>query len=287
MTYAEIMPELPEVETTKRGLLKAVKGRNILSVTLRRQDIRTPIPMRFGGDVKGARMLDIRRRAKYLLIDLDTDDVILAHLGMSGSFTVVKTKGFVAKTHDHVIFTLEGGLTMVFNDPRRFGVIDLMRRIEEKKHPLLAHLGPEPLLREFNPTYLKTQLLRRKGAIKPVIMDQKLVVGVGNIYASESLYLCGIHPETPAYLVTPKAAALIDAIRTTLTAAIASGGSTLRNYVGATNEAGYFQHHFHVYDHDGEACSICGSLIQSSVQAGRATYWCSTCQPKLRKRLKT
>jgi formamidopyrimidine-DNA glycosylase len=217
---------------------------------------------------------------------LDTSDVILAHLGMSGSFTVVKTKGFEPKTHDHVVFALEGGLTMVFNDPRRFGIIDLLPKASEKTHPLLEHLGPEPLLKAFSEAYLKNQLLKRKGPIKPAIMDQKLVVGVGNIYASESLYLCGVHPETPACLVVDKAPQLIAAIRTTLEAAIRSGGSTLRNYVGATNEAGYFQHHFHVYDHAGDACSKCGSLIQSMVQAGRATYWCASCQPLVKKRLK-
>lgn len=276
------MPELPEVETTRRGLLKSVKGHQILSVTLRRGDIRHPIPADFITKTTGTTITDVRRRAKYLLIDLDSGDSILAHLGMSGSFIVVKTHGYAPKTHDHVLFVLSGGLTMVFNDPRRFGVIDLIRKGEGV--PLsLKNLGPEPLSKDFSPEYFASQLARRKGPIKPVIMDQKLVVGVGNIYASESLYLCGIHPETPAHLVAPKAALLIEAIRTTLEAAIRSGGSTLRNYVGASNEAGYFQHHFHVYDRDEEACSKCASPIRAMVQAGRATYWCARCQPMSKK----
>ncbi len=280
------MPELPEVETTRRGLHKSVRGLKITSVTLRRGDIRTPIPADFTGKVTGKTILGVRRRAKYLLIDLSSGDSILAHLGMSGSFIVVKTLGYEPKTHDHVLFALSNGLTMVFNDPRRFGVIDLVRK-GEGMHVALKNLGPEPLSKEFSPAYFAAQLAKRKGPIKPVIMDQKLVVGVGNIYASESLYLCGIHPQTPAHLVVPKVIPLIDAIRTTLEAAIRSGGSTLRNYVGASNEAGYFQHHFHVYDRDGDACPKCASPIRSMMQAGRATYWCARCQPMSKKRQKS
>lgn len=279
------MPELPEVETTCRGLLRSVKGKRIAAVTLRRMDIRTPIPGNFSSVVAGNTITNIRRRAKYLLIDLESGDSILAHLGMSGSFTVLKKQGFTPRTHDHVLFDM-GDHWLVFNDPRRFGVIDLIRGAEEQKHPLLKHLGPEPLSKEFSVEYLSAQLLRRKGPIKPVIMDQKLVVGVGNIYASESLFLCGIHPDTPAYLAAPKAAALIEAIRTTLEAAIRSGGSTLRNYVGVDQSSGYFQHHFSVYERDGEPCERCGATIQMKLHAGRSTYWCNACQPMSKKRLK-
>lgn len=278
------MPELPEVETTRRGLEQSVKGRKIVAVTLKRQDIRHPIPSGFAARVEGATIKDIRRRAKYLLIDLDNGESILAHLGMSGSFVVTKSQGYLPKTHDHVLFSLSGGRVMVFNDPRRFGVIDLVKT--DNVHPLLKNLGPEPLSKEFSAAYLTSRLLKRKGPIKPALMDQKLVVGVGNIYASESLHLCGISPIMPAQDVAQKAPEMIAAIRETLQAAIRSGGSTLRNYVGAENQAGYFQHHFQVYDRGGEPCLKCGSPIQSMVQAGRATYWCATCQPCSKKRQK-
>ena len=280
------MPELPEVETTKRGLMQTVVGRRILSVQLHRQVIRTPIPDYFVQYVAGATLQNVRRRAKYLLIDLDNGQSILAHLGMSGSFTVIDKQGFVLRKHDHVVFELDGGLLMIFNDPRRFGVIDLVETARAEEHLLLKNLGPEPLSEDFSPAYLQKQLLKRKGPIKPALMDQKLVVGVGNIYASESLHLCGIHPALPADKLAKKAPELIAAIRTTLEAAISSGGSTLRNYVGATSEAGYFQHHFLVYDRFGKLCTTCGSPIQFMIQAGRATYWCNTCQPLSKKRRK-
>ena len=272
------MPELPEVETTRRGLLKAVKGQCIVGVTVRRHDLRVTIPKNLAKALTGATITNIRRRAKYLLMDLDSGDILLAHLGMSGSFVVVKEKGYSPKTHDHVLISLKNGFLAVFHDPRRFGVIDLMKKNDEAIHPLLKNLGPEPLEKEFSPAYLVAQLTRRKGPIKPVLMDQKLVVGVGNIYASESLYLCGLHPSAPADKLASKAPEIIAAIRATLKAAIASGGSTLRDYVGASNEGGYFQHQFRVYDRAGEPCFECGTCIETCTHAGRATYWCPQCQ---------
>lgn len=273
------MPELPEVETTRRGLLKAVKGKRIEAVTVRRYDLRTPIPVSLAKTLKGRRIVDVRRRAKYLLIDLDNGQILLAHLGMSGSFVVLKAAGYQQKTHDHVIITLDNRRLMIFNDPRRFGVIDLINARDEACHRLLKNLGPEPFSDEFSPSYLSLQLMRRTGAIKPVLMDQKLVVGVGNIYASEALHLCGFHPSTPAQKLAKHAPAIIDAIRMTLNAAINSGGSTLRDYVGAQNEGGYFQHHFQVYGRDGQPCFRCSDLIETSTHAGRSTYWCPNCQP--------
>jgi formamidopyrimidine-DNA glycosylase len=281
------MPELPEVETTRRGLLAATKGQTIADVMVRRRDLRQPIPKQFEKTLQGAKILDVRRRAKYLLIDLDGGETLLAHLGMSGSFTVRnprKTADLL--THDHVVMTLENGHQVVFNDPRRFGVLDLLKTGEEKKHPMLAHLGPEPLSSEFSSDYLQEALKTRKGPIKPALMDQKLVVGVGNIYASESLFLAGISPLLQSDKVK-LLDSLIAAIQTTLHAAIASGGSTLRNYVGASGEVGYFQHHFHVYDRANEPCVRCGDLIKTCSQGNRSTYWCETCQPISRKRLKT
>jgi formamidopyrimidine-DNA glycosylase len=273
------MPELPEVETTRRGLLKAVKGKRIAGVTVRRYDLRSPIPKNIATALKGRRIIDVRRRAKYLLIDLDCDHILLAHLGMSGSFVVYKRADYKQRTHDHVIIELENSNLMVFHDPRRFGVIDIVKATQEATHPLLKNLGPEPLQKEFSPRYLAVQLQRRKGPIKPVLMDQKLVVGVGNIYASESLHLCGLHPNTPANKLAGKAPELIAAIRTTLKAAIDSGGSSLRDYVGAQNEGGYFQHHFNVYERDGQPCFTCATFIETSTHAGRSTYWCPQCQP--------
>ena len=279
------MPELPEVETTRRGLLAAVQGKVIAKVEVRRRDLRQPIPKRLEKSLEGAKILDIRRRAKYLLFDLDNGETLLAHLGMSGSFTVKKSGKTKALTHDHLLIHLEEGLDVVFNDPRRFGVIELMKRDEEATHSLLSHLGPEPLSEAFSPNYLQAALSRRKGPIKPVLMDQKLVVGVGNIYASESLFIAGINPKLQSDRVA-QFEPLIAAIHATLNAAINSGGSTLRNYVGASGEGGYFQHRFNVYDRANEPCLRCGNLIQNCVMGGRATYWCDVCQPIVKKRLK-
>lgn len=272
------MPELPEVETTRRGLLSAVKGRHIESVELRRADLRMPFPRRLAAKLAGATILDVRRRAKYLLLDLSTRDILLVHLGMSGSFSVLHSDEHTPRTHDHELFELDNGTRMVFHDPRRFGVIDLLPKTAETTHKLLAHLGPEPLSDAFSETYLKTALSKRSGPIKTALMDQKLVVGVGNIYASESLFKARIHPAEIAAKSAKKAAAIIPSVRTTLEAAIASGGSTLRDYVGANGSGGYFQHEFLVYERDGKPCFVCGTTIQHLVQAGRSSYFCPRCQ---------
>ncbi len=275
------MPELPEVETTRRGLVKAAKGQKITSVTVRRRDLRLPIPKGLEAHLKGATLVDMRRRAKYLLIDVQKgskNGVLLVHLGMSGSLTMQKGPKYTPKTHDHVLIHLENGRLIAFHDPRRFGVIDWLEEGDEATHELLYHLGPEPLSKAFSPAYLSAALATRKGPIKPVLMDQKLVVGVGNIYASESLYLSKINPNMSAQKCAAKSDAIISAICTTLNAAIKSGGSTLRDYVGAQNEGGYFQHHFNVYGRDGEPCFNCGTMIQTTTHAGRSTYWCPQCQ---------
>lgn len=273
------MPELPEVETTRRGLQAAVLGARITQVTVRRHDLRMPIPKRLAGALKGTRITDVRRRAKYLLIDLDSGETLLIHLGMSGSMRIEKAAKYVPKTHDHVMFSLETGVLAVLHDPRRFGLIDLLKPGQEAIHPLLAHLGPEPLSKDFSAAYLAKQLARCSGPIKPALMDQKRVVGVGNIYASECLHLAGIHPQEPAKNVVKQSDKIIAAIRKTLKAAIESGGSSLRDYVGAGGEGGYFQHKFLVYGRDGQPCFRCGTLIENGVQSGRASYWCPQCQP--------
>jgi formamidopyrimidine-DNA glycosylase len=273
------MPELPEVETTRRGLAQAIVGRRIDAAELRRRDLRFPLPDDFEARVDGRRITAVRRRAKYLLIDLDSGESILAHLGMSGSFRVLAAGEYQPKPHDHVLFWLEGDHVCVFHDPRRFGVMDLLQTGADSAHKLLANLGPEPLSDAFNAAYLAAQLARRSGPIKPTLMDQKLVVGVGNIYASEALHLAGINPYLSSDKAAKMAAAIVPAIRTTLEAAIASGGSTLRDYVGADGTGGYFQHHFHVYDRDGDPCNRCQTTLKMEVQTGRSTYWCPQCQP--------
>lgn len=281
------MPELPEVETTRRGLVKTVQGQRIETCELKRRDLRFPLPDDFEERLEGRTIENIRRRAKYLLFDLDNGDIVLAHLGMSGSFRVVPAADYAPKKHDHVIWHLGNGTLCVFHDPRRFGIMDLVDKTGENQHKLLTVLGPEPFSVDFSIDYFSAQLARRKGPIKPVLMDQKLVVGVGNIYASESLFLANIHPDTPANIAAKKAPLLIDAIQRVLNDAIASGGSTLRDFLGADGASGYFQHRFNVYERENEACMICGSTIKSGVHAGRSTYWCPQCQRLPAKRKKT
>ena len=272
------MPELPEVETTRRGLMRALNGETIARVALNRPDLRFPFPPRLAARLKGRTITAVRRRAKYLLIDLDDGQVMLAHLGMSGSFTVLPVTEYVPRTHDHLLVFFENGLLARFHDPRRFGIIDMFSKTAEKTHKLLAHLGPEPLSEAFSVEYLKTALAKRSGPIKPALMDAALVVGVGNIYASESLHRAGIHPAEKSSNTAGKLALLVPAIRNTLEEAIASGGSTLRDFVGAQNEGGYFQHRFLVYERAGQPCFGCGKPIQSIIQSGRSSYFCANCQ---------
>lgn len=273
------MPELPEVETVCRGLEAALSGRKILRLTQRRADLRFPLPERFAEQVEGRRLLSVSRRAKYLVFTLAGGLSMLAHLGMSGQMLVSEKPPAKPQKHDHLLFAFDGGMHLTYRDPRRFGLFDLVETAHIASHHLLAHLGPEPLEKSFNIKYLSDMLQRRTGAIKPVLMDQKLVVGVGNIYASEALFLAGIHPETPAHDAVPHAAALVKAIRQVLKAAIASGGSTLRDYVRSSGDAGYFQHDFSVYDRAEKPCKRCQEPIQHMVQAGRSTYCCPRCQP--------
>lgn len=273
------MPELPEVETTRRGLLPHVTGTRITATQVHRRDLRMQVPSRLEKAIEDAEILTISRRSKYLLFHLNTAEILLIHLGMSGSVRLEKP-GFALKKHDHVVWELSNQQHMVFHDPRRFGVITLFSQEESNTHPLLKKLGPEPFSKEFNASYVQQALARRKGPIKPTLMDAKFVVGVGNIYASESLFSCCIHPDTPAHSLTKKqCAALVKSVQTTLQAAIHSGGSTLRDYVQSTGNTGYFQHSFAVYGRDGVPCLRCGDSIVHKVHAGRATYWCNSCQP--------
>lgn len=273
------MPELPEVETTRRGLAASLQGSTIAEVEVRRRDLRFPLADDFESRLLDRRITGLRRRAKYLLIDLEGGDVWLAHLGMSGSFRVLSPADYQPKTHDHVLLTLDNGLLCVFHDPRRFGFMQVFRAEEEGANAFLAHLGPEPLSDAFDAAYLTAQLKKRSGPIKPALMDQKLVVGVGNIYASESLHGAGVNPMKEANKCADRAPEIVAAIKATLQAALASGGSTLRDYIGADGASGYFQHRFLVYERDGDPCTTCKTTIETRVQAGRSTYWCAQCQP--------
>ncbi|MFN8930048.1 MAG: bifunctional DNA-formamidopyrimidine glycosylase/DNA-(apurinic or apyrimidinic site) lyase [Alphaproteobacteria bacterium] len=274
------MPELPEVETTRRGLVPVMRGQVIVKAEVRRGDLRLPLPDSFAHRLAGRRVLGLRRRAKYLLIDLDNGEILLIHLGMSGSLRVLQPSIRTLLTHDHVVFHLDSGQRIVFHDPRRFGLMDIFPSIQELTHKLLNHMGPEPLGAAFSPDYLAARLAHKTAPLKVALMDQRLVVGVGNIYASESLFLAGLHPALPAYRAQGHEAALIAAIKKVLEAAIASGGSSLRDYTQVNGETGYFQHRFNVYERLGEPCYQCGSRIEKIKQAGRASYFCPTCQSR-------
>lgn len=272
------MPELPEVETVKRQLEAVLKGAAIESVTLRRKNLRIPFPKNFEKNLAGKKIKTIERRAKYLLFYLNGDDVIIAHLGMSGRFSVEKNAPKEFSKHDHVVIKLKDGRVIIYNDARRFGLMTLAKADKLAKHPLFKDLGPEPFGKEFSAEYLQKMLVKKKAPIKPVLMDQALVVGVGNIYASEALFLAKIAPETPAYKAIKHAPTLVLTIRKVLDDAIKSGGSSLRDFVHVSGEAGYFQHHFNVYGRGGKPCFSCGIPLRSISQAGRTTFFCPDCQ---------
>lgn len=272
------MPELPEVETVRRGLQMTLPGRRIQRVELFRPDLRVPFSERMAERLEGRRFTDIVRRSKYLLMHMDGLDVILAHLGMTGTFLVRPLSNGAPQKHTHLRWVLDDGQEVIYHDPRRFGLIVLLPSTELSSHPLLTVLGPEPLEEGFSPDYLAEQLSRRKGPIKPALMDASLVVGVGNIYASEALFRAGIHPATPAHRCAKKAGELVTHIRAVLMEAIASGGSTLRDYATAEGSPGYFQHHFSVYGKAGNSCEKCDSTIEKITQAGRTSFFCPQCQ---------
>jgi formamidopyrimidine-DNA glycosylase len=271
------MPELPEVETIRRGLTLKMSGRRILRAELRRPDLRRPFPPALAARLDGARIGALGRRGKYILIELDSDGVLLLHLGMSGRVTA-GVAGLPDAPHDHVVLRLDDGTVIRFNDPRRFGVLDYIRRGEESKHPLLAGLGPEPLGPEFNHAYLAAALAGKMTPAKSALLDQRIVAGLGNIYACEALFRSGISPRRLAGSIgRGRAARLVEAIRSVLTEAIEAGGSSLRDYVQADGELGYFQHRWAVYGHEGEPCPgcDCGGGVRRIVQSGRSTFFCA------------
>lgn len=272
------MPELPEVETVRRGLETALKNATISKVTLRRAGLRIPFPDAMADRLAGRNIQAIGRRAKYLLFAFDREEVLIAHLGMTGRFSVLPVRPEAWAAHDHCIFDLADDRCVIFNDARRFGLMTLCKSSALETHSLLAHLGPEPLEEAFSSAYLKSALAGRQAPIKTVLMDQSVVVGVGNIYASEALYLARIHPRIPASEAASKAGKLVASIRQVLEEALASGGSSLRDFHHVSGESGYFQHHFNVYGRKAEPCFICRNPIETLRQAGRSTFFCSQCQ---------
>lgn len=272
------MPELPEVETVRTELDGALKGVVVVKVNLRRRDLRTEFPEGFSRVLEGARIVEIRRRAKYLVFVLDNSMAVIAHLGMTGRFSVLEKKPVKYDTHDHVVWVLSDGRVVVYNDARRFGMMGYAALAELQEHAAFAALGPEPLEKAFTAAYLKKALLKRTIPIKVALMDQKLVVGVGNIYASEALFLSHIDPRKVASDVADKADVMVKSIRKVLGDAIASGGSSLRDFVHVSGESGYFQHQFNVYGRAGNPCFSCGTGILSLRQAGRSTFFCPNCQ---------
>jgi formamidopyrimidine-DNA glycosylase len=273
------MPELPEVETVRRGLALRMEGRRITRLALNRPDLRTPLPAGLAARVERRRVVRLGRRAKYLLIHLDDGGVLIAHLGMSGRMVVSSPENAAPPDpHDHVVFTLEDGSELRFNDARRFGMLDYAQESELDAHPLFAELGPEPLGNEFNGPLLAAKLKGKATPIKAALLDQRIVAGLGNIYVSESLFFAELSPRRIAgTVIGPRAERLARAIRDVLERAIAAGGSSLRDYVQASGELGYFQHHWAVYGKEGERCPLCDCErgIKRIVQGGRATFFCA------------
>lgn len=277
------MPELPEVETTRLGLLLRVQGYRIATVTVRERRLRWPIPKNLGKLLSGNTVTDITRRGKYLLWDCRLDDrrgYLLSHLGMSGSLRVINADAIdiAPRKHDHLDIGFDNGVTIRYTDPRRFGAM-LWIAGPLPRHALLDQLGPEPLSEAFHGAYLWTAARGRSISIKEFIMNGQIVVGVGNIYASESLFRAGIHPSRVAGKISQvRLMRLVNAIKATLQAAIDAGGSSLRDYVQANGELGYFQANAFVYDREGLACRICDASIRAIRQGQRATYYCPCCQ---------
>jgi formamidopyrimidine-DNA glycosylase len=280
------MPELPEVETVRRGLLPVMEGQKIDQAQVNRPDLRFVLPKDMAARLTGVVVQALRRRSKYILADLSSGETLLIHLGMSGRMLIsgAQLGQFhhdhpSPQKHDHVVLTMGSGARVTFNDPRRFGAMDLMPTARWQAHKLLADLGPEPLGNAFNETYLTHRLENRATPIKSALLDQKIVSGLGNIYVCEVLHRAGIAPTRLAGDLTPnQAVALVPVIRTVLSEAIEAGGSSLRDYRQADGELGYFQHTFRVYDREGQACPACATPILRLVQAGRSSFYCPSCQ---------
>ncbi|MBX4889220.1 bifunctional DNA-formamidopyrimidine glycosylase/DNA-(apurinic or apyrimidinic site) lyase [Rhizobium bangladeshense] len=295
------MPELPEVETVRRGLAPAMEGAFIAELELRRRDLRFPFPNALAGRVSGRTIVGLGRRAKYLLVDLDDGNTLISHLGMSGSFRIEEGAASAMpgefhharskdEKHDHVVFHLQGpngARRVIYNDPRRFGFMDMVGRADLAAHPFFRDLGPEPTGNELGAAYLAERFRDKAQPLKSALLDQKNIAGLGNIYVCEALWRAHLSPLRAAgTLVTrggrPKQQLdlLVVSIRDVIADAIAAGGSSLRDHIQADGSLGYFQHSFSVYDREGEACGTpgCGGTVARIVQAGRSTFYCAACQ---------
>lgn len=276
------MPELPEVETVRRGLEPILLGATLTQVLVRRPNLRRPFPERLAERLTGRGVTALRRRAKYLLFDLTGGDGLLIHLGMSGRMVISPARPNDLDKHDHFVMETDRGPVVRFNDARRFGSVDWIAPGAEATHPLLRDIGPEPLSAGFAAETLAAALAGRAAPIKAVLLDQRQIAGIGNIYACEALHMAGIHPARPARdLTRAETSRLVDAVKAVLTAAIEAGGSTLRDHQQPNGELGYFQHRFQVYGRAGDACPRCGAgaTIDRLVQSGRSSFFCATCQP--------
>jgi formamidopyrimidine-DNA glycosylase len=298
MVYGLAMPELPEVETVRRGLQPAMEGARFDEVLARRPDLRFPLPKNFVARLRGKSVRGLGRRAKYLLADLSSDEVLLMHLGMSGSFRVSQhedehTPGAFHHDrsndmkHDHIVFRMSSGSTVTFNDPRRFGFMKLIARRDMDDEPMLRLLGPEPLGNEFDAAMLASACRGKSTSLKAALSDQRVVAGLGNIYVCEALHRARVSPRRKASTLmlrtgTPheRALHLVDAIKAVLNDALRQGGSSLRDHRQTDGELGYFQHHFRVYDREGKRCPTpkCPGTIRRIVQTGRSTFFCPICQ---------
>jgi formamidopyrimidine-DNA glycosylase len=282
------MPELPEVETVRRGLQPVMEGRVITRAEVNRPDLRWPLPNRMADRLTGKWVLALRRRSKYILADLDSGETLLVHLGMSGRMLIsgVMLGQFhhdhpAPQKHDHVVLHMEGGARITFNDARRFGAMDLMATAQTGAHPLLAGLGPEPFGNDFNEAYLAARFKGRRTPVKSALLDQRVVAGLGNIYVAETLYRARISPlQMAGDLAEPAVQRLVPVIRDVLSEAIEAGGSSLRDFRQANGELGYFSKHFQVYDREGDPCETpgCNGTIIRTVQSGRSSFWCPVCQ---------
>jgi formamidopyrimidine-DNA glycosylase len=287
------MPELPEVETVRRGLAPVMEGKRFAKVEVRRGDLRWPLPKGFAQKLNGKTVQGLGRRAKYLLADLSSGDVLLMHLGMSGSFRVGKDSApgiyyherSKSTAHDHVVFHMSNGATVTFNDPRRFGSMKLVSRARLEDEPLLRSLGPEPLGNEFDAAMLAKACAGKKTSLKAALSDQRVVAGLGNIYVCEALFRARLSPKRIASTLADRngkpnerAEKLVDAIKAVLKDAIEAGGSSLRDHRRADGSLGGFQHNFRVYDREGEPCPSCKGKIKRIVQGGRSTFYCPSCQ---------
>ena len=292
------MPELPEVETVRRGLQPFMEGAKILKMEVRRKDLRFAFQKDFAARLTGQTVSGLGRRAKYLMADLGSGDVLLMHLGMSGSFRVIEDEEQRSpgqfhhprsedRAHDHVMFQMSSGTSVVFNDPRRFGYMKIIARGALDDEPLLKGLGPEPLGNEFDAAMLARACADKKTSLKAALLDQRVVAGLGNIYVCEALFRAQLSPRrlaatlaTKKGVPTDRAKRLVNAIHAVLNEAIKAGGSSLRDHRQTSGELGYFQHSFRVYDREGETCRTagCGGIVRRFTQNGRSTFWCPKCQ---------